>query len=165
MDLETVVSLLSRWVHVGFAIVLLGGSFFIRFVLTPAAEQLPDQEHAAFRERILVRWKGIVMLGIAMLMVSGFYNYLVVALPQHRGDRLYHPVMGTKILLAFGVFFLASALTGRSAALEPIRRNRKWWLTVLILLATAVVALGGFLKVACPPTLPPAVASDLLPVE
>lgn len=161
MDMDTLISLVSRWVHIGSAIVLLGGSVFMRFVLMPAAEQLPESEHQALRERVLGRWKWIVMLGVLLLLISGLYNYVVVGLPQHRGDKLYHPVMGTKILLALCVFFLAAALTGRSAALEPIRRNAKRWLSVLILLALTVVALAGYLKVVRKPTLERPAASGL----
>ena len=144
--------ILSRWVHIGTAIVVLGGSVFMRFILMPAAAELPDAEHEALRERVMARWKRFVMIGIGLFLVSGFYNYLVVALPNHKGDKLYHPLIGTKILLALGVFFLASALTGRAAAFEGIRKNSKKWLLVMIALAAAVVAISGVLKIACPPT-------------
>ena len=36
------ISLLSRWAHIGTAIVLVGGTVFMRFVLAPAAAQLSD---------------------------------------------------------------------------------------------------------------------------
>ena len=95
------------------------------------------------------RWKKFVAVGIVLFLISGFYNYLVVALPSHRGDehKIYHMLMGLKIVLAFAVFFLASALTGRSKALESIRRNSMQWLGVMVLLAFATVAIAGFLKV------------------
>ena len=144
--------LLSRWVHIGTAIVVLGGSVFMRFILMPAAAELPDAEHEALRERVMARWKKFVMIGIGLFLVSGFYNYLVVSLPKHKGDKLYSALIGTKILLALGVFFLASALTGRAAAFDGIRKNSKKWLLVLITLAAAVVAISGVLKIACPPT-------------
>jgi uncharacterized membrane protein len=141
---------LMRWVHVGTAIVVLGGSVFMRFVLMPAAAPMPEADHDALRGRIMGRWKRFVMMGIALFLISGFYNYLVVAVPGHKGDGLYHGLMGTKILLAFVVFFFASALTGRSKGLEGIRRNSRKWLAVTILLAAIVSAIGGFLKVARP---------------
>lgn len=152
MEDLTALNVLSRWIHVGTAIVVLGGSVFLRFILMPAGEQLPDEQHDALRQAVLRRWKKFVMIGIVLFLASGLYNYLVVALPQHKGDKLYHPLMGTKILLAFGVFFLASALTGRAAAFEGLRRNRKKWLLITILLAALVVAISGFLKIAAPPT-------------
>lgn len=143
MDAAELIAVLSRWVHVGTAIVLLGGSIFQRFVLMPAARELPDAEHEALRGRIMGRWKVIVMAGITLLLITGFYNYLSV-----KHEPRYHMFMGIKILLAFGVFFLASALTGRSAGLAGIRRNAGLWLGVLIVLAAATVAIGGYLKVA-----------------
>ena len=144
--------LLFRWIHIGTAIVILGGSVFLRFVLMPAAKDLPDAEHDALRERLMGRWRKIVGIGIGLFLISGFYNYLVVMMPQHKGDKLYNALLGTKILLAFGVFFLASALTGRAAAFETIRKNSKKWLLITILLATAIVIISGYLKVALPPT-------------
>jgi len=152
MDDLTALNVLSRWIHVGTAIVVLGGSVFMRFVLMPAATGLPDAEHDALRQRVMGRWKKFVMAGIALFLISGFYNYLVVSIPAHKGDKLYHPLIGTKILLAFAVFFLASALTGRSAAFEGIRRNNRKWLLVTIVLAAIVVAISGVLKIAFPPT-------------
>jgi uncharacterized membrane protein len=136
---------------VGTAIVVLGGSFFLRFVLMPAADAaLAEAEHAALRDRLMATWRKVVTLGIALFLLSGLYNYLVVALPRHRGDGLYHALMGTKILLALVVFFLASALVGRSAAFAGLRRANRRWLVVTLLLGFTIVAISGYLKVARP---------------
>ncbi len=141
-----VLDLISRWVHVGTTIVLVGGAFFMRYVLAPAAAPLTHAEHESLRERLMNRWKRIVHLGILLFLLSGFYNYLVVALPQHKGDKLYHPLMGTKIILAFVVFFIGSALVGKSAGLQKIRDKRNTWLAVMVVLAMIIVAIAGFLK-------------------
>lgn len=148
MDGALVIDILSRWVHVGTAIVVVGGSVFMRFVLMPAAEQLPDDQHKALRERVIGTWRKFVMIGILLFLLSGFYNYIAVAIPTHKGQGPYHMLMGIKILLAFVVFFFASALVGRSKGLQPIRDNAKRWLAVTVLLAFIVVAIGGYLKVA-----------------
>ena len=142
--------IVSRVVHVATAIVVLGGSIFMRFVLMPAATQLPEEEQQALRGRIMGTWKVVVMIGIVLFLASGFYNYLVVSLPEHRGDTLYNALMGIKILLAFSIFFLASALTGRATAFERIRKNAKLWLGITILLGVLVVVIAGYLKVAQP---------------
>jgi uncharacterized membrane protein len=139
---------LSRWIHVGAAIVLVGGSVFTKFVLMPAAKGLQESEHTALRERIMGRWRKFVMAGILLLLLSGFYNYLVVSLPAHRGDGFYNGMMGVKILLAFVAFFLASVLTGRSPRFESLRADSGKWLGVLILVSATVVALAGVLKIA-----------------
>ena len=145
-----VLYIVSRVVHVATAIVVLGGSVFMRFVLMPAATQLPGEEHQALRGRIMGTWRVMVRIGIVLFLASGFYNYLVVSLPKHRGDTLYNSLIGIKILLAFGIFFLASALTGKAAAFERIRQNAKLWLGITILLGVLVVVIASYLKVAQP---------------
>jgi uncharacterized membrane protein len=151
MEVWLFVNVLSRFLHVGTAIVLVGGSVFMRFVLMPAAEKLAPDAHEALRASILRVWKMFVIVGIAVLLITGFYNYLVVTLPSHKGDSLYHMLIGIKILLALVVFFLASVLVGRAAAFEPLRQNRKTWLVVVIILAALIVAISGFVKVRKPP--------------
>jgi uncharacterized membrane protein len=139
-----------RFIHIFTAIVLLGGAVYLRFVLMPAAAELPEAEHDALRARTRAKWKRIVMVGILLLLVTGFYNYLQVQAPAHQGQSKYHMLMGIKILLAFAVFFLASVLTGRAAKFEGMRRNPSSWLLLLIVLAGSVVAIGSVLKVAMP---------------
>ena len=156
MDAETILTVLFRWIHVGVAVVLAGGAAFSWLVLVPAAAELPDAEHAALKERVQRRWKRIVMIGILLLLISGFYNYLQVTAPAHQGVGRYHMLMGIKILLAFVVFFLASVMTGRSATFEKMRQQPGKWLSILVILAGVVIALGGVLKVAFPPVAPPA---------
>ncbi len=146
MEWMDVLKVVFRWLHVGTAIVVVGGSVFMRFILMPAAAQLPEAEHNALRERLMKRWMRWVHTGVLLFLVSGLYNYLVITRFLHRGDGLYHGLMGGKILLAFAVFFLAIALTGRSGSTEVFRRNAKKWMTVNIVLAALIVAISGFLK-------------------
>ncbi len=145
-----VLSLLSRWTHIGTAIVLVGGTCFLRFVLAPAAAQLPDVEHQKVKELVMKTWKKFVHAGITLFLASGFYNYLVVQAPNHKGDKLYHALMGTKILLALGIFFFASALVGRSKSFEGMRKNAKLWQLVIIILAAIIVGISGYLKMTGP---------------
>ncbi len=150
MDLTTLINVLFRWIHIGAAIMMLGGSLYVRFILMPSAAQLEEAAQNQLRQQIQQRWKKVVMIGILLLLVSGFYNYLQVSAPAHEGQGKYHMLMGMKILLALGVFFFASVLTGRSATFESMRQQPKKWLTLTILLASAVVAIAGLLKVAFP---------------
>lgn len=137
----------SRIVHVGTAITLVGGSVFMAFALMPAASsKLSDEEHDRLRDAVLGRWKKFVHVGIALFIVSGIYNFARMV-PMHKGDGLYHALVGTKILLALAVFFIASALVGKSKGLEAMRQNRTKWLKVLILLSAVIVGISGFVKV------------------
>lgn len=144
------IAVISRWVHVGTAIVLVGGLVFLRFVLGPAASQLPDDAHAMLKERVLAKWKKFVHAGIALFLLTGFFNYLVIAAPGHKGDKIYHMLMGIKILLALVVFVLSSALVGRSKAFEGIRAKARIWQGAILVIAALIIAISGFVKVALP---------------
>ncbi len=136
----------SRIVHIATAIALVGGSVFTLLILMPAAKALSEEAHTTLAAGITARWKRFVHVGILLFLASGFYNY-IRAIPLHKGDGLYHALVGTKILLALGVFFIASALVGRSAAFASFRANRARWLTILVLLATIIVLISSFVKV------------------
>ena len=143
--------IISRWTHIGTAIVLVGGTCFLRFILVPsAAASLTDEQHASLREQVINRWKKFVHGGIALFLVSGFYNF-IRQIPKHRGDGLYHGLIGTKILLALAIFFIASALVGRSKSFEGMRKAAGFWQLVIILLAVIIVGISGYAKVALPP--------------
>ena len=87
--------------------------------------------------------------GIALLLLSGLFNYMQ-QIPKHKGDGLYHALLGTKMLLALVVFFIASALVGRSAAFEKMRQNRATWMGLIVLLSALIVGISGFVKVRVP---------------
>lgn len=137
---------LSRIVHVSTAIAVAGGSIFMLLVLLPAAKQLPQEAHDTLSAAVTSRWKRIVHLGITLFLLSGFYNY-ATAMDSHKGDGLYHGLIGTKILLALIIFFVASALVGRSARFESMRQNKSKWLKLIVGLVLVIVAISGFVKV------------------
>ena len=145
MDVDPI-ALSSRWAHVLGAIVLLGGGLFSRLVLLPVISGLADDEQVRWHDLIRSKWAKWVGISTGVILLSGLYNYLVVAVPNHKGDGLYHGLMGAKMLMALAIFFLAAALAGKSAALEGIRRKRKLWMTVTVLLGVAAVMIAGYLK-------------------
>ncbi len=148
------VDILSRWTHIGTAVVIIGGSVFLRFVIYPVVSKLPEDQHLALRSAIISRWKMFVHVGIVLFLVSGFYNYLK-GRPDREGQTIYHMLMGTKMLLAFGLFFLSSLLVGRSGLAEKVRTRMAYWQTVGIVLGAIIIGISGYVKVAVPPK-PPA---------
>lgn len=143
-----IVDVLSRWVHVGTAIVFLGGAVFLRFVLLPVTQRAAGGAES-LQAGVLAAWRKFVHGSVALFLLSGLYNYMR-AIPHHKGDGLYHGLLGGKILIALVVFFLAEALVGRSATFARWRAEpRKWW-GLVILLAAIIVAISGYLKVQRP---------------
>lgn len=134
-----------RWAHILAAIVMMGGAFYMRFTLVPSLSVLSDESRSALMSAIRGRWARVVMLSSGLLLLSGLFNVMVLTKFDF-SSRLFHPLLGVKILLAMIVFFLASALSGRSRLAERLRENLSFWLSLNLLLAVVVVCLAGVLR-------------------
>jgi len=149
MEAGLILSLAMRWIHLGSAVAA-GAPFFVRFALLPAARTVLDEaSRHKLQDAINRRWRKLVYVLITLLILSGSYNFLVAApwknLPPD-ARRTYHMFFGVKILAAFVIFFLASALAGRTAGLAPVRKNARQWLGVLLLALAVVIICGGILR-------------------
>jgi hypothetical protein len=140
------IDVVSRVVHVSTAIVLIGGSAFTLLVLMPAAKKLGEEAHDSLRAAVNGRWKRFIHIGILLFLVSGFYNYFQ-AIGKHQGDGLYHGLLGIKMLLAFAIFFVASALVGKSPKFKSMRQSRAKWLTFIVAAAAVIVCISGYVKI------------------
>jgi len=168
MDSALLLPALLRYIHIACAIVAIGAPFFIRFALMPAAAKvLDDATHQKLRDALNARWRIVVYILITLFILTGLYNFLIptringVLVTSRWRDfapdakRIYHMIFGIKMLAAFAIFFLASALPGRTATFAPIRKNAKLWLAVLLLLAAAVLACSVALRFISPSALLP----------
>jgi uncharacterized membrane protein len=147
LDLPFILALVSRWLHILAAITAVGGTVFARIVVVPALDPLPADQRAALHAAMRARWSKIVAAAIAFLLVSGFYNFITVAV-QYQVPRWYHMVFGIKFLAALVIFAVASLLAGKSPAGEALRANPRPWLNLNIALAVVVVCLSGVLRTA-----------------
>lgn len=145
MNVEDLLAVLSRWIHVGAAIALVGGTVFQRFVLAPSLAAIPETDRGPLREAVLARWRIFVHSGVALLLLSGVYNAMK-GFVSHKGQGLYHGLLGTKIFVALAIFGVAVVLTGKSERAKTMRGRSGFWLSVLVVLATAVVCLSGVLR-------------------
>jgi hypothetical protein len=98
------------------------------------------------KETIDRRWRVVVMTCIALLLVSGLVNFVLYQAPVHKGQSLYHALFGVKFLAALVVFLLASALSGRSVALAPIRANARLYVGVAAVLVLLIVFISSVLR-------------------
>jgi uncharacterized membrane protein len=142
-----IVGILFRWMHILAAIAAVGGTIFIRLALMPSLSVLADDSRKALHEAIRSRWSKMVMAGIAFLLVSGLYNF-VMTWRTYDLPGYYVPLFVVKVILAMTIFFIASALVGRSPGLEGIRRNARFWMTLNMTLAIVLVCISGVLRMA-----------------
>ncbi len=145
--------LVLRWVHILAAVIVVGGVFFMRVVLMPAARSLPDEAHDTFRQKLLARWRPVIHSCMGLLLLSGLVRIFIV-IPLHKSQMAYHAALGIKVMLALIMFVIAAALVGRNPAFEGMRKASAKWLLLSLALAIVVVCLGGFLGL-LPETQPP----------
>jgi uncharacterized membrane protein len=142
------VSILFRWMHILAAITAVGGTIFMRVALLPSVSVLSEEQRKALHQAVRSRWVKFVMGAILFLLVSGLYTFLVIKRGQIATEAkfLYNMLFGIKFLIALVIFFIASALAGRSAAFDGIRKNARFWLTLNMVLGITVVCMSGVLR-------------------
>jgi len=135
-----------RWLHIVPAVAAGGAMIFAQVALLPALASLSDAERLRVKETIDRRWRVVVMACVALLLVSGIANFVLYQAPVHKGQSLYHALFGAKFVAAMIVFFLASALSGKSAALASIRANSRFWVGAAATLVLVVLLISGVLR-------------------
>lgn len=141
------VLLVSRWLHLAAAIVALGGALFMRLAVHPSArEVLGADEHERLREALRRRWAPLVHSSIAILFLTGLFNFYWLAIRPKVPPIPYHPIFGVKLLAALFVFFVAEALVGTAPGFARMRERRAKWLSVILVLGGIIVLLSGGLN-------------------
>lgn len=141
------VTLVMRWAHILSAIVALGGTIFMRYIIHPVTtDQMADAQLEHFRAAVRKRWMRILHLCITLFLISGFYNYLVVQNPLHKGDGLYHALFGIKFLLALVLFALAIMVSSAKGYAAKFRANAPFWMGVIVFIGIVIVLISGVMK-------------------
>lgn len=134
-----------RWLHVMSAVIAAGGAFFQWLALHPTLATVETSVRVDVRERVASRWRGVVFLCIAILLVTGLANFVLFRAPAFRGASnagIYHALFGVKFLLALMAFHAAAvlALPGEKGA--RYRDRAAFWLNYLVALFAIILTLG-----------------------
>jgi hypothetical protein len=142
-------NVLTRWLHVASAVVGVGAFVFLGLVLYPALKAQDAAVRQAVTGQVLPRVRRLVHWALGLLLLTGFYNYLVVSIPKVRAEgigSLYHPVIGIKILLALALFGTATAALSFAPVSDNMQARRERWVTVNIIMAVVILLLSAFLR-------------------
>lgn len=139
------VQVFFRWLHIVPVIVLLGSTVFLWIAVSPVVQGatggVPE-----WLNSVRQRWSMIPRICIITILVSGLYNFIMYRMSDENLPSAYHMIFGIKVLLALGVFFLAEALNGKSAAFAPLRANLRKWAGLAAGLGILTVMLSGVLR-------------------
>jgi uncharacterized membrane protein len=144
--------LVSRVLHILGAIILVGGLFYLRAIVTPplaaptdgyGAEVSDSDRLFGGRRAAWAMWVGIATL---LLLITGLWNYIQMIRMHEKLASSYHMIAGIKMLVGLVLFFLAALLAGRTAAAQSLRHKMRFWLTMCLILGIITVALGSVLR-------------------
>lgn len=137
--------LLSRILHILGAIILVGGLFYIRFIIPPVNAppgSTPADQYFGGRRAAWAKWVGIAT---ALLLITGIWNYVQIARTYDLAPS-YHMLIGIKMLTGIAVFLLAALLAGRTATADAIRQKWPLWIRITLILGIITVILGSVLR-------------------
>lgn len=140
-----------RIVHIGAAILAAGGAFFQLMALHPALAALSPEQRLPIREAVMDRWRKVVFICIALLLLSGLLNFMLFKLPELKPypssiKGMYHGLFGLKVIAALGSFHAASVLALPGAKGQRYRDNAGFWLRFLAIMLLIVILAGSALR-------------------
>jgi uncharacterized membrane protein len=135
---------LFQWIHVGAAVIGVGGIGFLLVVLLPSVGILEPQQRDQLFKTVMGRFRWISWTVIVLLIGSGLYNvrqYYWEA-PWGRAWKL----LALKIALALVVFAVSLCLTLPLKLFDGFRARRKFWLAVSFTLGMIVILISAYLR-------------------
>jgi uncharacterized membrane protein len=129
-------TVIMRWIHIASMATLVGGVLYGRLVLVPALAGLADDARKGLEERAAAKYRPLVMLAVAGLIISGLFRLAIT--PGHH--RFYHMLLGFKLLLALHVFAVAFLIV------QPQHPRRVRLMTGMMFSGLVIIAISAWLS-------------------
>jgi len=144
--MDNIIPLISRWMHILPAVVMVGGAIFTQLVLCPALDG-NDPENTV-KQQVKRKWSKVIMGCALFLLLSGGYNTVVIFGADEKPVVMYHVLLGLKLILAFSIFHISFMLAGKSDAAQKFQEKEAFWGKLNMYAAIIVVLLAGGMNVA-----------------
>ncbi len=144
--MDHIIPLISRWMHILPAVVMVGGAIFTQLVLCPALAG-NDPENVV-KQQVKRKWSKVIMGCALFLLLSGLYNTMVIFGGDDKPVGMYHGLFGVKVILAFSIFYISSLLAGKSDAAQKFQEKEAFWGKINMYAAIVVVLLAGGMRMA-----------------
>ena len=145
---------LMQWIHVASVVLLIGGFFFLRVILHPAARVLSDANRSQLTESVLRRFRVVIWTTLITILVSGIYNFITFlraarvqsAIEPSLDYSLHILVLAIKFSIVFLIFTFCVVLTFPYPVFAPIQKRPLPWLNITLILGLIVIFLSTFLR-------------------
>jgi uncharacterized membrane protein len=141
---QTLFFAIFRYFHLMAAIIGIGGTFMLRYVVLPSLESQDEEVRQRFHGKARRKLGWIIPGALGVLLISGIVNLLrafTVAPPLP-----YHIIFGIKFLLVLPLFTIAVMLVLPGNPPNRFQRNRRLWLSFNAHLGFLIVALSVALR-------------------
>ena len=148
---------LIQWIHVGSVVLLIGGFFFLRVILLPAAKVLPAHQRPKLVDAAFRRFRIVIWSALLTILFSGVYNF--IAFLRSTGSfsqdptrepiedlSIYILVLGVKLFIVFIIFTFGVLLTFPYPVFAPIQKRPVPWLNLTLILGLIVIFLSALLR-------------------
>ena len=148
---------LIQWIHVGSVVLLIGGFFFLRVILLPAAKVLPENQRPKLLEAAFRRFRIVIWSALLTILFSGVYNF--IAFLRSTGSfspdptrepiedlSIYILVLGVKLFIVFIIFTFGVLLTFPYPVFALIQKRPAPWLNLTLILGLIVIFLSSLLR-------------------
>ena len=136
---------------------LIGGFFFLRVILLPAAKVLPENQRLKLVEAAFHRFRIVIWSALLTILFSGVYNFIAFLrstgslsqdAPKEPVENLstYIIVLGVKLFIVFIIFTFGVLLTFPYPVFTPIQRRPAPWLNLTVILGLIVIFLSALLR-------------------
>ena len=126
--------------------VAVGGVAFVRFVLLPVSESIPEEQRPVVMGAVVDRFRQLLWASIGLLLVTGLYNVGIAAISGLLASKPYLYALIAKIVLALVVFKIGFMLTVPGDAFASVKANRRRWMTINFVLGMIVILIAAYLR-------------------
>lgn len=98
-DLELLLRVFSRFIHIITAVLIIGSAFYARRVLVPVLNVLPEDKRMQAAAGAQMRYRTTLFTLVAFSLLSGGYNFL-----QTHHSRTYEIAFGIKMLAVLHIY-------------------------------------------------------------
>ena len=148
---------LIQWIHVGSVVLLIGGFFFLRVILLPAAKVLPEDHRLKLVDAAFRRFRIVIWTALLTILFSGVYNFIAFlrSTGSFSQDSTKEPVenlstyilvLGVKLFIVFIIFTFGVLLTFPYPVFAPIQKRPAPWLNLTLILGLIVIFLSALLR-------------------
>ena len=149
MDPKLLANAFNKWIHLSSAGVIVGGLLYLRFILIPTLDGLPEAQRTPLWQvayKKTLRWQ---LYAMALLILTGIHNIMTArkTFGNFTPDQvsMYWMIFWMKIILFLTAFILVHLLMIPTPSFRRIQEAYRWWVSVLTVTGLLILFLSGYL--------------------